>query len=81
MKTAEMYTLITGATSGIGYELAKIFAANGHNLVLVARGHDDLARTAEELKSKGVAVHTIAKDLFISEAAFNLYDELKAKIY
>lgn len=34
--------LITGASSGIGYELAKIYAKNGHNLVVVARNKDKL---------------------------------------
>ena len=34
--------LITGASSGIGYELAKIYAENGHDLVIVARNRDKL---------------------------------------
>ena len=32
------YTVITGASSGIGYETAKVFAGRGSNLILVARG-------------------------------------------
>ncbi len=48
MKTA----LITGASSGIGYELAHLFAKDGFQLVLVARNQDRLMRLAGELKEK-----------------------------
>ncbi len=72
--------LITGATSGIGYELAKLFANDKYNLVIVARNDDELSKTAFELQQQyGVTVTTIAKDLFKREAAFELYDEVKAK--
>lgn len=74
------YALITGATSGIGYELAKLFAKDKYNLVIVARSTEDLAATAQDLKSKyGVEVMTISKDLFKREAPFELYDEITAK--
>ncbi|WP_312902022.1 SDR family NAD(P)-dependent oxidoreductase, partial [Chryseobacterium taichungense] len=69
--------LITGATSGIGYELAKQFAKNGYDLVMVARNHDELKTKADEFKSYGVNVITIAKNLFIEEDAYALYSELK----
>ena len=42
MKPAKTYTLVTGGTEGIGYELAKQFAENGHNLILVARDETQL---------------------------------------
>ena len=75
------YALITGATSGIGYELAKLFAQDGYNLVIVSRGESgDLEKTASELKSQyGVQVETLAKDLFKREEAFSVYDEVKRK--
>ena len=81
MKTNGKYALITGATSGIGYELAKLFAADGYNLVIVARGEDGgLERSASELKNQyGIEVTTLAKDLFKRENAFAVYDEVKAK--
>ncbi|WP_276374457.1 SDR family oxidoreductase [Chryseolinea sp. H1M3-3] len=74
------YVLITGGTSGIGYELARVFAENGYNLVLVARTEDDLNIVANEFQGLyGIRVMTIAKDLFQPFSAFELYDEVKAK--
>lgn len=56
--------LITGASSGIGLELAHLFAADRSNLVLVARSRDKLDSLAEELrKAHGVNVLVLAKDL------------------
>lgn len=74
------YTLITGGTQGIGYELARIFAQNGHNLILVARHEDELEFTGSELQEQfGVQVVTISKDLFGFENAFELYQEVKGQ--
>src|SRR5215217_2375988 len=74
------YALITGGSNGIGYELAKCFAEDGYNLVLVARTEEDLNQRASELTQQyGVQVTTIAKDLFEPKAPFELYDEVKAK--
>jgi len=49
----ERVTLITGASSGIGMELARIFAANGSNTVLVARREDRLKQLADEIAAAG----------------------------
>ena len=73
------YALITGGTSGIGYELAKIFANNGHNLILVARDEADLTITRNELLELGVDVQMISKDLFDKQAPFELYEEICSK--
>jgi short-subunit dehydrogenase len=78
-ETNKRYALITGATSGIGYELAKLFAEDGYNLIIVARTEEDLQKRATEFSQHGVDVITISKDLFQSNAAFELYDEVKAK--
>ncbi|HYF68802.1 MAG TPA: SDR family oxidoreductase [Ohtaekwangia sp.] len=73
------YALITGATSGIGYELAKVFAEHGYNLVIVARTPEDLNTTADELADQyGINVIPIAKDLFQDNAAFDVYEEVKS---
>lgn len=72
--------LITGGTCGIGRELARIFAREGYNIVLVARSEHELLRTAEELRTLNtIHVLTLSKDLFAPHAAFELYDELRER--
>lgn len=73
--------LITGASSGIGQELAKLFAKDGYNLVLVARSEDTLDRLADVFKSNyGTGQITIInKDLSEEDAAQDVYDQVKAK--
>ena len=51
----ERVTLITGASAGIGTELARFFASNGHRVALVARRADRLAALATEIAAKGGA--------------------------
>jgi short-subunit dehydrogenase len=51
----ERVTLITGASSGIGAELARVFASKGHRVVLVARRADRLTQLANEIASGGSA--------------------------
>lgn len=79
MESTKKYALITGATSGIGYELAKLFAGDGYNLVIVARTQDDLDRVAEELGGTGIEVITLAKDLFIPESASQIHGLISAR--
>jgi len=69
--------LITGASGGIGYELAKLFARDHHNLVLVARSADKLATVASELQARGVSVKTVALDLAEPLAPKFLFDQLQ----
>ena len=59
----EVTALITGASSGIGLELARIFAANRHDVVLVARSEDKLRELARECEATGVRAHVVAADL------------------
>ena len=79
MSNSNRYALITGATSGIGYELAKLFARDNYNLVIVSRDQQELDNKAAEFTQLGVEVITIAKDLFKREDAFSLYDDVKSK--
>lgn len=77
MDRKNQFALITGATSGIGYELAKLFAKNGYDLVIVARDHEELKKKSDEFKNFGVNVISISKNLFLEEEAYSLYSELK----
>jgi len=70
--------LITGATSGIGLELARCFAKDGYNVVLVARTQDNLEKTAQELTaSYGIKAYGIAADLMVPGNAEKLYRDIK----
>ena len=72
--------LITGASSGIGLELARLFAADGHSLVLIGRSVDALRDLADELSNAhGISVTCIGKDLFQPNAAQELYLEVQAR--
>ena len=76
LKTA----LVTGASSGIGLEFAKLLAREGHDLVLVARRREVLEGLAQELAVKqGVAVRVIAKDLAAPNSAAEIFAELETE--
>ena len=72
------WALITGASQGIGYEFAKLFAEQGYNLVLVARDKARLDQVAEELRGKHAGkFKVLAKDLGTTTAAQEIFAELK----
>jgi len=80
MRNTREYAVVTGGTGGIGYELAKLLAKDGYNLVIVARNEQELNRVSNEIREQyEVDVKTLSKDLFNVESAFDLYNELKAK--
>lgn len=80
MTTNPKYALITGATSGIGFELAKLFAQDGYNLLIVARSEEELESAAASIQQKhNVNIVKISKDLFRKDAAFELYEQVKAR--
>jgi len=70
--------LITGASGGIGYELAKLFARDHHNLILVARSGEKLEQAATDLKALGISAHTYALDLAAPTAPKFLFDQLQS---
>ena len=80
-QTTGQTALITGASSGIGQELAKLFAKDGYNLVLVGRSEDKLHQLADEFKTSYGAgqVTVIGKDLSKENAAQELYDDIYSK--
>lgn len=73
MKKCET-VLITGATSGIGFELAKLFAQNGYNLLLVARNAAKLKTITKDFVSQyDITVNFLPKDLSIASAPQEIY--------
>lgn len=66
------FAIVTGASSGIGYELAKRCALNGFDL-LVAADQPELAQAAHEFRTFGVAVDTVQTDLATIEGVDKLY--------
>ncbi|WP_028980883.1 SDR family NAD(P)-dependent oxidoreductase [Sporocytophaga myxococcoides] len=72
--------LITGGTSGIGLELAKLFAQEGFDLVLVARDFSELQAISVEFHHQfGIQVITIEKDLSKKDAPFEVCEEIRSK--
>ena len=70
--------LITGASSGIGYELAKQFAKNHHDLILVARNLQVLHKLADDLANQySISAWTLAKDLANPTSPSEIFEELE----
>jgi uncharacterized protein len=69
--------LVTGASTGIGLELSRVLASNGHPLVIVARNSERLTTLASKLRSDyGVPVGVCVKDLSEPGAAGKLWEEV-----
>ena len=69
------YVLITGASGGIGRELATLFAADGHNLVITARSQERLDTVKDRLEQRfGIHVVAFAIDLSESDAPKKLHE-------
>jgi uncharacterized protein len=74
---ANRLALVTGASSGIGFELATLFADDGYDLVVAADG-DGIDASADKLRSAGVDVQAVQVDLRKPEDVVRLYDTATA---
>jgi short-subunit dehydrogenase len=75
-----MATLITGASSGVGCELARLFARDGHELVLVARDRCALGRIGRALAhAHGINVHVIEQDLAQPDGARKVFEKVQRR--
>ncbi|MFD0793971.1 SDR family NAD(P)-dependent oxidoreductase [Mucilaginibacter litoreus] len=81
MSNQGKWALITGASSGIGYELAKLFAKDKYNLVIVGREKQILEDKAREFKQEGIQVIGFEKDLSKRNHVFEFCQEVTAKGY
>lgn len=74
---SEKYTVITGASSGIGREIAKVFARKGKNLILVARRKERLEELKKEIICEdNINIEIIPCDLSDMDAVYELYEKL-----
>jgi short-subunit dehydrogenase len=79
MAAEKKIALITGASSGIGAELARIHAEHGGDLVVVARRRERLEALKTELEAAhGVTVHVLCQDLARAEAAQEIYEQVRS---
>lgn len=78
---AKTYALITGASSGIGYQYAREMARRNYNLIIVSNEAEALSQKAEEIRKDfpSIQVVDIFCDLGKQEAAKNLYDECTSR--
>ena len=74
----DSYALVTGASSGMGYEYAKLFAKDGKNIVVVARSGDKLEGLKRDVeKDHGTKVMVLVKDLSDPKAPQEVFSELE----
>lgn len=80
MTTSSSWALITGASAGIGADLARLFAQNHYSLILVSRNQTRLEVLAQELREKhSVPVEVISVDLAQPNGAFELWKEVEKR--
>ena len=72
-----MKVLITGASSGIGRDIARIYSKKGYNLVLVARSEENLNKLKTELENDKSNIEIISMDLSVKENCIELNKKVK----
>ena len=79
MNNQSKYVVITGASSGIGYESAKLFASKGYNLIIIARNMENLQKLKKEVTSGNRHIDVVIRqaDLTERENLYTLYNSLK----
>lgn len=70
--------IVTGASGGIGYELARRFAENGFDLLIAARGQEGLAEAARDLEASGAEVESLPVDLISYDGVEELYQKIES---
>jgi short-subunit dehydrogenase len=74
----DRYALVTGASGGIGYELAKLLAEDGKNLIIISRNKDKLEQVKTEIETRNkTKVKVFPKDLSNPKAPLEIYSELE----
>ncbi|PSQ16830.1 short-chain dehydrogenase [Halobacteriales archaeon QS_8_69_26] len=80
MSDSKGTALVTGASRGIGYELARLFAGTGYDVVLTARTESDLREAADYFAERfGAETHVIPTDLSDPDGPRQLYDECRER--
>ena len=76
MSASRQFAIVTGASTGIGLELAKCCARNGFDL-LIAADEPEIEIAATEVRSLGASVQAVQADLSTTEAVDKLYEASK----
>lgn len=81
MSTTRKTVLITGASSGIGFELSRIFAKNGYNLVLVSQSEENLNEAVSKLhkQNKNIQITPLPMDLSLPSSPQEIYNFIEGK--
>ena len=77
MTSTKPLAVVTGASSGIGFELAKQFATHGFDLIVAAED-TDIATAARDLRGLGAEVHPVQVDLATPQGVDTLYEQIRA---
>ncbi|MFC1592993.1 SDR family NAD(P)-dependent oxidoreductase, partial [Candidatus Omnitrophota bacterium] len=74
----DRYALVTGATSGIGYEVVKLLAKDGKNLIIIARDKNRLEQVKTEIENEyRIIVRILPEDLSVPQAPSWIFSELE----